>query len=129
MFLVYKMNSLFLHYSSIISSTYTGAPRWSSSSVLDHRSLSPVFKSRCGHIWRLFHLWFRFITFGGCSAHLAYNMHKSGHKTSIIVIISTYTWVYVRVLMAQWLQHCAANLQILGLNPAYSCVWTQVNPT
>jgi len=30
-----------------------------------HRSLSPEFESRREHIWRLFHLWLRFITFGG----------------------------------------------------------------
>ena len=33
----------------------------------------------------LFHLWRRFITFGGRSAHLAYHVHKSGRKTSIII--------------------------------------------
>ena len=63
------------------------APPWSSGSVLDHRLLPPVFESWRGHIWRLFHLWLRFITFGGRSAHLAYHAHKSGHKTSIIIII------------------------------------------
>ena len=40
-------------------------------------------------IWRLFHLWLRFITFGGRPAHLAYRVHKSGRKTSIITIIIT----------------------------------------
>ena len=59
------------------------APPWSGGSVLDHRSLPPVFESWCGHIWRLFHLWLRLITFGGCLAHLAYHVHKSGRKTSI----------------------------------------------
>ena len=62
-----------------------GAPPWSSGSVLDHRSLPPVFESRRGHIWRLFRLWLRLITFGGRSAHLAYFVHKSGRKTSIII--------------------------------------------
>ena len=57
-------------------------------SSLDHRSLPPEFESRSGHIWRLFHLWLCFITFGGRSAHLAYHMHKSGRKTSIINIYS-----------------------------------------
>ena len=56
---------------------------WSSGSVLDHRSLPPVFESRRGDIWRLFHLWLRFVTFGSRSAHLAYHVHKSGRKTSI----------------------------------------------
>jgi len=46
------------------------------------RSLPPVFKSRRGHIWRLFHHWLRLITCGGRSAHLAYLVHKSGRKTS-----------------------------------------------
>ena len=63
------------------------APSWSSGSVLDHRSLPPVFESRRGHIWRLFHFWLRLITFGGRSAHLAYHVHKSGRKTSIIIMI------------------------------------------
>ena len=61
-------------------------PPWSSGSVLDHRSLPPVFESRHGHIWRAFHVWLHFITFGGRSAHLAYHVHKSGCKTSIIII-------------------------------------------
>ena len=55
-------------------------------SVLDHRSLPPEFESQRGHIWRLFHLRLRFITFGGRSVHLAYLVHKSGRKTSIIII-------------------------------------------
>ena len=62
------------------------APPWSSGSVLDHRSLPPVFESRRGHIWRLFRLLLRLIIFGGRSAQLAYLMHKSGRKTSIIII-------------------------------------------
>ena len=49
-----------------------------------------MFESRRGHIWRLFHLWLRFITVGGRSAHLAYHVHKSGRKTSIIIIILIY---------------------------------------
>ena len=56
-------------------------------SMLDHRSLPYVFESRPGHIWRVFHLWLRFITFGGRSAHLAYHVHTCGHKTSIIIIL------------------------------------------
>ena len=38
-------------------------------------------------IWKLhmqLRLWLCFITFGGCSAHLVYHIHKSGHKTRII---------------------------------------------
>ena len=53
-------------------------------SALDHRSLPPEFESQCGNIWRVFHLWLCFITFGAHSAHLAY--HKSGCKTWIIII-------------------------------------------
>ena len=57
-----------------------GATPWSSGSVLDHRSLPPVFESRREHIWRLFHISLRSITFGSRSAHLAYLVHKSGRK-------------------------------------------------
>ena len=64
-----------------------GAPPWSSGSVLDHRSLPPVFESRRGHIWRSFRLSLRLITFGVRSAHLAYLVHKSGRETSIIIIL------------------------------------------
>ena len=60
----------------------TRVPRWSSGSVLDHRSLPPMFESWHGHIWRLFHLKLHYITIGGRSAHLAYQVHKSGCKTS-----------------------------------------------
>ena len=56
-------------------------------SALDRRSQSPEFEPRHRHIWRVFHLWLRLITFGGRSAHLAYSVHKSGRKTSIIIII------------------------------------------
>jgi len=31
---------------------------------------------------------FDFITIGGLLAHLAYHVHKSGHKTSIIILHS-----------------------------------------
>ena len=68
------------------------APPWYSGSVLDYRSPPPVFESRRGHIWRLFRLSLRLITFGGRSAHLAYLVHKRGHKTSIIIIIIIYAW-------------------------------------
>ena len=56
-------------------------------SVFDHRSLPPIFESRRGHIWRVFHLWLRFITFGSRLAYLAYHVPKSGGQTSIIIII------------------------------------------
>jgi len=54
---------------------------------LEHRSLPPVFESRRGHIWRVFHLWLRFITFGCRTADLVYHVHKSGRKTPIMIII------------------------------------------
>ena len=57
------------------------------SSVLDHRWLPPEFEPRRGYIWKCFIFWLRFITFGDRSAHLAYQVHKSGRKTSIIIII------------------------------------------
>jgi len=86
----------------------TGAPPWSSGSVLDYRSLPPVFKSRHGHIWRLFRLSVRLITFGGRSAHLAYLVHKSGRKTSIIIIIQSDTGRSTR----SW---CMRIMHFLGL--------------
>ena len=39
------------------------------------------------YLTRVFHLRLRFITFGGSSTQLAYQVHKSGRKTSIIIII------------------------------------------
>jgi len=68
------------------------APPWSSGSVLDHRSLQPVFESRRGHIWRLFRFSLCLITFGSRSAHLAYLVHKSGHKTSTIINHHHFGW-------------------------------------
>ena len=44
-------------------------------SALDHGTLPPEFESRRGHIWRVFHLLLRFIT---------YHVHKSGRKTSLV---------------------------------------------
>ena len=83
------------------------APPWSSGSVLVHRSLPFVFESRLGHIWRLFRLSLRLITFGSRSAHLAYHVHKSGRKTSIIIII-----YHHRQLMEKYTQ----KLQIEGFH-------------
>jgi len=73
---------LVLHYSKILSNTKYGLLRGLTSSALDHRSLLTEFESQRRPIWRVFHLWHRFITFGCRSAHLAYRMHKSGHETS-----------------------------------------------
>ena len=82
-----------------------GAPPWSNGSVLDHISLSSVFESRHGHIWRLFHLRLRFISFGGRSVHLAYRVHKSGRKTSVIIIITK------RLRDPEQLNHCQHTLR------------------
>ena len=59
----------------------------SSGSELDHRSLPPEFERRRGHILRVCHLWLRFISFKCCPANLGARVHKSGRKTSIIIII------------------------------------------
>ena len=53
-------------------------------SALDHRLLPSQFEPRRGH---------SFIAFGGPSAHLAYHVHRSGHETSIIIIIAHYSHV------------------------------------
>ena len=74
-----------------------GASPWSNGSVLDHRSVPPVFECRRGLIWRVFHLWLRFITFGGRSAHFAYHVHKSGHNTPIMIII-----IYPKMNILKW---------------------------
>jgi len=76
---------------------WEGVPPWSSGNVLDHRLLPPVFEYRRGHIWRVFHLWLRFIIFGGGSAHLAYHVHKSDRKTPIIIIV-----IFSKRLITDW---------------------------
>jgi len=62
-------------------------------SALDHRSLPLPFESRV-HIWRMFHLWLRFTTFGARSTHLAYHVytkvaakHKSSVTTIVVVVV------------------------------------------
>ena len=102
-----------------------GAPPWSSGSVLDYRSLPPVFESRRGHIWRLFRLSLRLITFGGRSAHLAYLVHKSGRKTSIIIIISLVYLSYQFVLIVIIPHYC--RLFIHSPTPAIIHVIHDVN--
>jgi len=47
----------------------------------------PCSNLRVGISEGVFHLGLHFITFGGRLAHLAYPVHKSGRKTSIITII------------------------------------------
>ena len=51
--------------------------------ALDHRSLPSDFKSRRGIPEECL---LRLITIAGRSAHLAYRVHKSGGKTSIIFL-------------------------------------------
>ena len=79
--------------------THVGRLRGLVGSTLDHRSLPPELESWRGHIWRAFHLWLRFITFGGRSAHLAYDVYKSGRKTPIIVIIIIIINIYIGVCL------------------------------
>jgi len=52
--------------------------------VAGHRSVVHGFKPRPGYVRRGFHLSLRLINFGGCSAQLAYFVHKSGRKTETI---------------------------------------------
>ena len=58
-----------LHTTQIWTHLYTSTPteriHGLTDRALDHRSLPPVFEFRAGHIWRVFHLWLRFITPGG----------------------------------------------------------------
>jgi len=68
---------------------FQGHPLGLIGSELDHWSLPPEFEYWRGHIWKVFHLWLRFITFGGRSVHLAYDVHTSSHKTSINNISSS----------------------------------------
>ena len=55
-------------------------PPSSSSNVLDHRSLSPVFESRRGQISWLFHPRLHFITVENRLTHLAYYLHNHHHR-------------------------------------------------
>jgi len=64
-----------------------GAPPWSSWQRIGPQITTTWVRISAWPIWRVFHLWVRFITFGGRSAHLADHVHKSGRKTLIIIII------------------------------------------
>ena len=106
-------------------------------SVLDHRSLPPVFESWHGHIWRLFHLWLCFITSGGRSAHLTYHVHKSGRKTSIIIIIvwhhmklsnTLFVLLFSMMLLTYGLNK-SCYLQVTGLPPGVIGVCLHTNMT
>ena len=78
----------FLSQTSSVVNYFTSSP-FSTGSVLNHISLPSVFEPQRRHIWKLFHLWLRLITFEGRSAHFAYQVHKRGHKTPIIIITSS----------------------------------------
>jgi len=78
--------------------------------ALEHRSLLSEFESSDGHIWKVFHLWFHFITFGGCSAHLVYHAHKISSKTSNNIIMY---WVSKKMTL---FTSSFINLYILGLD-------------
>jgi len=58
-------------------------------SAFGRRYIAPGFKPQSGYARRMFHLSLRLINFGGCSTHLTYFVHKSGHKTA------TFTFLYV----------------------------------
>ena len=84
-----------LIYSLGLSSTDTFSPcicHDLNSRALGYRSQPPEFKSWRGHVWRVFHLSLRLITFRGRSANLAYHAHKSGNKISNIVSIIIRKW-------------------------------------
>ena len=79
------------------------------SSALNHRSLPPEFESWRGHIWRVFPIWLRFITFRGRSAHLAYHVHKGSCKTSIICHKREY--IIPVLFQLHWLRVCYISYQ------------------
>ena len=73
---------------------------WSlvSKNVLTAMAQCPEFESRYGHIWRMFHLWLRFITVGVRSAHLVHHVHKSGRKTLLVIIIDGTVYYFLLIL-------------------------------
>jgi len=73
----------------ILVTWWIRAPPWSGSSVLDHRSLPPVFESQRGYIWRLFHLWLRLITLRGLLDWFSLPCTQKWPSNIIIIII---TW-------------------------------------
>ena len=80
-------------------------------SALDH--IRPGFESRRGHVWRVFDLWLRFITFRCLSAHSAYQVLKSGRKTSIIIINMDYF-----ILSPAW----ECSIHVMG-SYEIKCIW------
>ena len=122
------IKGLLLHKHNIIINTraYTHArtPPWSSCSALDHRSLLPVFQSRLGHIWRLFHLWLHFINFAG-RKHLSLSSsrtHAHTHTHTCTVIPPLYAisaYIKFTIVPLFWSKfqfserHCARGYSIL----------------
>ena len=95
--------------------------------MLDNRSLPPMFELRCEHTWRVFHLWLRFITFWGRSAHLAYQVHKSGRKTPIIIIIHWENAIVLRFLLPRSMIYVREKRIIPSEHEQRSCVTTLVS--
>ena len=51
-------------------------------SAVGHIAIAPGFKPWLSYARRVFHLPLQLISFGGCSAHLSYMVHRSSHKTT-----------------------------------------------
>ena len=79
-------------------------------SVLDHRSLPPQFESHYGHIWRVFHLWIRFIILGGRSAHLAFHVHKGGRKTPVVILVRDFN--LVKASSRTWIKDTQISMSV-----------------
>ena len=77
-------------------------------SVLDHRSLPPEFESWLGHIWRVFHLWLRFITSGGCLGH----HHHHLKFLCIPQFVQSHVCVYALFLSPQLKSHLCIHLGV-----------------
>jgi len=73
--------------------SYIGRPRGLIGSTLNHIWLPPEFECRRGHIWRVFRLWLRFITFGGCSVDLAHNVQNQPY---------IYIYIYIYIMVRNW---------------------------
>jgi len=51
-------------------------------SMVGHRFIEYGIKPQLAYVRRVFNLSLHLIAFGGCQAHLADLVHKSGHKTA-----------------------------------------------
>ena len=97
-------------------------------STVDHRSLPPEFKSQCGHVWRVFHLWLRFITFGDHSAHLVCTKVAIKHDSSFygsLVNNDNIGFLCVKYLQfivsSRWISLCFVNGQAI-LQHVHKCL-------